>query len=104
MYKGFGIGASVAMLYSSFGAKAAASVSVLVLPKALFSSIVLILGVRELLRASVYTLSCWCAGSRAERQEAGLKLYCIKYLVLILITFIISASDAGINILFAGLN
>jgi len=104
IYKGFGIGASAAFLYSSFGTKAALSVAVLILPKAFFSALVLILGIRELLRASVYTLSCWTGGDKSEHQEAALKLYCTKYLVLILISLIISASDAGINLLFAGLS
>lgn len=101
-YRGFGIGASAALLYGTFGAKAAAAVFLLLLPKALGYSFISIVAVRELIRASNFSLFCWISED-APARRTSFKLYCVKFLALIFIALIISALDAAANVLFAGL-
>lgn len=100
--RGFGIGASGAVMYTLYGGKAAAGMLVFVLPKAILSIFICALGVREMLRASSYTLSGWLPDGFTEHEKTDLRLYCIKFIVLIIISLIISAADAAINFVFAG--
>lgn len=103
-YRGFGIGASAAMLYSMFGAKAFLIVLLLVVPKGAAQVIVLLLGVRELCRGSGYTLACWTDTERIDPKQGNFRLYCIKFIVLMIISITISAADAALNLVFAGLS
>lgn len=102
LFRGFGIGASGAMMYALHGGKAVFGMLVFVLPKALLSIFVCALGVREMMRASSYTLSGWLPDGLNEQEKTDLRLYCIKFIVLIIISLIISAADAAINFVFAG--
>ncbi len=102
IFRGFAIGTSGAMMYTLHGGKAAAGMFVFVLPKAVLSVFVCALGVREALKASSYTLSGWLPDGFKEHEKTDIKLYCIKFIVLIIISLIISAADAAINYVFAG--
>ncbi len=100
--RGFGVGASAAMMYTLHGGKAVAGMLVFVLPKAVVSLFICGLGIREVLRASSYTLSVWLPEGFREYGKIDIRLYCIKFLVLIIISLIISAGDAMINFMLAG--
>ncbi len=103
-YKGFGTGSAASILYYSYGLKAVAKVMILTLPKALGLYTVFILAVRELIRASGYTLACWYGKERSDEKSPALKLYIIKYLVLVFIAMLISACDAAVNLLYVRLS
>ena len=103
-YKGFGTGAAAAILYSSYGTKALAKMMLLTLPKALGLYTIFILAVRELIRASGYTLACWYGNECSDEKSPALKLYILKYLVLVFIAMLISACDAAANLLFVRLS
>ncbi len=100
--RGFGVGASGAAMYILHGGKAAAGMLIFVLPKAVPAIIIYSLAVREAFRASSYTFSGWLPEGFREYDKSEIKFYCIKFLVLIIISLIISVADALINFIFAG--
>jgi hypothetical protein len=102
IYRGFGIGASTALMYSLYGGKAFAAVLVTVLPKAAALTFIAILAVRELIRASVYSLSCWTTENGGDSKRMSIQLYCLKFIVLAVLTLIVAVADAAVNFAFSG--
>lgn len=96
IYRGFGIGASSASLYSSEGAGAAFKVTLQLMPAALALTGVAILAVRELLRTSTAVLRLWTAGELKDEKLIDLRLYSVKYAVLLLLSAIISLADGAV--------
>lgn len=95
---GAGFGSSAAMIYAEKSFAALPAVLLLHLPKTLGLSAVIFLAVRETLRSSTAVLRGLTSGG----QEGGtLKLYCVKFIVLLLISLLISAVDALLNYVFA---
>ena len=103
VYRGFGIGASAAALYLAGGIHAIPAALLLLLPKALTASVTGILSAREAYRFSGRILTFACGTDEPERDSVALRLYCTKFLVLVLMALIISAADTLLNYLFAGL-
>lgn len=101
--KGMEIGLSVAMIYSAKGISAFPAVILFSLPKSVAVSAVMILAVREVLRSSVAILHGLISEREYSSERADLKLYCIKFIVLIVIIFVISAADSLLNYMFAGI-
>jgi len=102
IYRGFGIGASSAALYSSEGIGAALKVTLQLMPVALAFTGVAILAVRELLRVSTTILRLWTIGELKNEKLIDLKLYSVKYAVLLLLSAIISLADGAVYILCSG--
>lgn len=100
--RGFAVGAAGAAMYTLHGGRAAAGMLIFVLPKAVPALIIYSLAVREALKASLHTLSIWAPEGFREYDKSDMKFYCIKFIVLIIISLIISAADAVINFMFAG--
>lgn len=100
--RGFGIGASGTMMYALHSTKAVMGMLLFVLPKAVLSVLICVLGFREAMKASSYTLSGWTPEGFTEHRKTDFKLYCIKFFVLIILSLIISAVDAAINFVFVG--
>lgn len=102
VYRGFGIGASSASLYSSEGAGAALKVTLQLMPAALAFTGVAILAVRELLRVSAAILRLWTIGELKDEKLIDLRLYSVKYAVLLLLSAIISLADGAVYIVCSG--
>lgn len=100
VFRGFGIGASAAMMYSLFGARAVGGVMVLILPKAIVSIILSVLAVRELFRLSGAVFAFVVKGESRDDNRRSFRLYCIKFAVLALIALLVSVSDAALNYFF----
>lgn len=100
--KGAEIGLSAGFMYTQKGLSAFPAVMVLNIPKALAFSAVAVLAVREVWRSSSSLLRFLVSGEHSTEQNS-LRLYCLKYLVLIIIIFIISIADVLMNYIFAGL-
>lgn len=94
------LGASAAIIYSGRGISALPAVLVLFVPKALAVSAVYLLAAREAFRSSMKILRGLTGG---EMEGVSLRLSFIKYVVLIIISLIISAADTLLNYFFAGL-
>lgn len=100
--KGIEIGLSSAFVYAEKGLSAFPVIMVLNVPKAIAVSAVVVLAVREVWRSSSAVLRFLVSGEHGSEQ-VSLKLYCVKYIVLIVIIFIISMADSLMNYIFAGL-
>lgn len=100
--KGAEIGMSVSFVYAEKGLSAIPAVMVLNVPKAIAVSAVAVLAVREVWRNSSAVFHFLVSGEHSSEQ-VNLKLYCLKYIVLIVIIFIISMADSLVNYIFAGL-
>ena len=102
VYRGFGIGASAALMYTLYGGKAFVLILITVLPKAAALTFIAVLAVRELIRASVFSLSCWISENGNDSKRMSIQLYCLKFIVLAVMVIIAAAVDAAINFAFAG--
>lgn len=103
VYRGFGIGASAALMYSTEGSAALPEVAVLILPKAIAVVLISILAVRELMKASGAVLAWWISEGSRDDNRISFRLYCLKFTVLIILSFIVSAADAALNYAFSAL-
>ncbi|MBR0142142.1 MAG: stage II sporulation protein M [Ruminococcus sp.] len=102
IYRGFGIGISVSMMYCEMGFGAIPAVIILLLPKALSAVFVSMLAVRELMRSSCTILRC-ITGRGESPEKKFFRLYCIKFAVILAVSAVISAADSLMNYIFAKL-
>ena len=96
-YRGFGIGASVALTYIEYGQKGLYITLLFIVPKILATTIIIILAVRESLKMSAQLYRYMFRGHIEENIGKLVKLYCIKFLILILFVFIVSILDSLLN-------
>lgn len=101
VFRGVGIGASVAGMYEIYGTDAFPAVMLLILPKAVISVMISLLAVRELIRSSNMLLSFTVSGEYHDDKRRSFRLYCIKFIVLIAISLISSALDTALNYAFS---
>lgn len=105
IYRGFGIGASTACLYGHSGFGALPSVLLLILPKAIVLSYIGALAVREQLKLSNLQYNFLFREKLPEEHNIRtIKLYCIKFAVLILLAALTAAGDSLMNYLFMKMN
>ena len=97
VYRGVGIGVSVSQMYSAGGLRSVPAVA------ALAVSLIAILAVREAMRSSNRILLFFASGKSIGSERRGLRMYCIRFAVLIIISLFISAADSLLNYIFAGL-
>lgn len=102
-YRGFGIGMSAALMYIRMGIAAFPSAALLLFPKAAAVSVVSVLAVRELIRSSNAVFRYLVHEGEHYGEYRGIKLYCIRFAVLMIISFIISAADSVWNYVISGL-
>lgn len=101
VYRGIGIGASVAELYMKSGAGALPEVLILVVPKAIALSFIASLAVREMLRLSCSQFVFLFRDELPEeKMKRTVRLYFIKFFVLLTITAVVSVLDCVISYLF----
>lgn len=104
IYRGIGIGASVAQMYILNGTASLPSVLLLIIPKAIVLSFTAALGVREMLRlSSAQFRFLFTDDLPEEKMKREIKLYFIKFLVLILITVLTAMMDSAVNYIFMDL-
>ncbi|MBR1824259.1 MAG: hypothetical protein IJ779_08520 [Ruminococcus sp.] len=100
-YRGFGAGFSAAVVYDTLGLKAVPAVLVHILPKAAGMLIIAVFAVREALRCSC-GLACFFAKGESG-DGASLGLYAVRFIVLAVISILLSAADTALNSLFGSL-
>lgn len=102
VYRGIGIGVSVAQMYFQLGIKSIPSVLILTLPKALALAFIASFGVREMLRLSNAQFKfLYFDYIPDEKMQRTVKLYFIKFLVLTFMIIIVAAFDSALNYLFS---
>lgn len=99
-YRGFGIGLSTAYTYMMFGKSGIYLTLIFIVPKILAGSVVIMLALRESLRLSNIIYSYLFRSSPEENMGKYVRLYCLKFLILIFLAFIIAVADGGINYFF----
>ena len=101
IYRGFGIGTAVSHVYAVKGFHAVPEVFLLILPECLAVSVVTLLSVRELMRLSH---GVFISVIREKiHTDKTFRLYCLEFLVLIAISFLIAVLTALTNYVFSGL-
>jgi hypothetical protein len=98
--RGAGMGASVAFIYSCADKASFGLLLITILPKAVVFSIMAVVTVRESLS---YSRNIFMYCIKAENYSGHLqsfRFYCIKFIVLIFLSLIISAVDGGLNYLY----
>lgn len=101
IYRGFGIGASVAYEYIHKGMHAMPSVILLILPECTSVIIISVLAVREVIRSS-NSIFLYLT-TDVSHSERTFRLYCIKFFVLTVISAVISVFATIMNYIFSGL-
>ncbi|WP_028516669.1 hypothetical protein [Ruminococcus flavefaciens] len=100
LYRSAGIGLSVALVYSCMSKASIFTLIITILPKAIAFSVLAILTVRETFRNS-HSIFMFCIKDEAFSENTqGFRLYCIKFIVLIILSLIISVADGGLNYLY----
>lgn len=104
IYKGMGIGLSAGAMYVASGAQAIIPVIALVVPKALAVTFIAVLSARESMRLSGAQLRFLFRQKIPEEKMSNtLKLYCIKFIVLMLFAVAEAVADSLMNYIFIDL-
>lgn len=98
VYRGFGIGAASAAVYSASGFGAAVPAIIASFPRTAALLIVSVLAVRESIRSSFGIMYYLAKGEAVDRHTNELKLYFIRFAVLFFISAVISIGDAVFSI------
>ena len=101
IYRGFGIGASVASIYMTKSLHAVPEIFILVLPECLAVSGITILSVREQMRLSRGVFMAVIAEKTHTDKE--FRLYCLEFLVLTGVSFLVAVLATLMNYIFSGL-
>jgi hypothetical protein len=101
VYRGFGIGAASASLYSAYGSAAVLRVMILLLPEAMGAIFISVIAVRELMRASRSVLRLWIYGELIDERAVDLKRYSLKFAVLLLLSLLITLADGAVNVIYS---
>jgi hypothetical protein len=98
LFKGLGFGFSVASLYGSYGAQAAAYVGVFMFPGMLLSTIAILFCVKEALKLSASFFS----GMRGKEHEPyPLRLYIARFFVAAVVCVLAAFLEAALYSVFA---
>jgi len=99
-YRGFGIGLSAAYTYMTFGKSGVYLTMLFIVPKIIATSVIIMLAVREAMKLSNIIYSYIFRDSPEDSMGRYIRLYCIKFIVLILFVFLTAIADSGINYFF----
>lgn len=101
LYRGFGMGAAVSSVYLTRSLHGIPSVLTLILPECVAVTIISVLAVRELMRLSksifMFTIS------DTSHTEKAFRIYCLEFLVLIIISLVVAVLVTVLNYIFSGL-
>jgi len=97
VYRGIGIGLTVGSLYAAFGTRAMLLTAVLIVPKILATTLVIVLAARETMKLSSKIYGFLFMKTTDEDMKKYIKLYCIKFLVLGLFMVAIAALESAAN-------
>lgn len=102
-FRGLGLGAFMGYFYVTYGLRGIGCCLLVVLPAALVALLALIIGCRESLRLSILLFSGFRSGKSASLGRNTLKLYHLKFLILIVFALISAILGTVCILLFAGL-
>lgn len=91
LFSGIYTGYITASVYQIYGKSAFITILTTVIPRSAALITVVILSVREALRSSFYLFEFYLHGDVRENRRITLKLYCVRFLVIILLSLFFSA-------------
>ena len=100
LYRGAGIGMSISCIYTDYG-RASLFPAAAVIPKAAAFSVIAAMSVRESFKFSRGILNYCIKGDICADKAGSFRLYCVKFIVLIILSLFISAADGGLNYILA---
>lgn len=101
LYRGFGMGLSASFVYAEKGIHALSEILLILVPEALSVSALAYLSVREALRMSNALMKYAARGESSDGSV--LKLYCIRFGVLMLMSVIMTLAKVLLLYLFSGI-
>ncbi len=96
IYRGIGIGAAAAAAYLSMGAGAFVTVIFALMPKAAAFAFLAALAVRETVSYSATLFRCGLRKEENYVEKYSFRLYCIRFIVVMLLSLIISFADGAV--------
>ena len=101
LFRGLGVGTSIAGMYSIYGAAGAGASALLIVPGAVLSAFVLIMAAREAVRFSsaLYGMTFGKGG----RERPDVKLYFTKFVILCAALAFSAFAESLLTFVFAGL-
>ncbi len=103
IYKGLGLGLTCGYLYAVFGLKGLLFSALIIIPHGFLSSVALILGCRESWGLSMLIFSQLLPESKYYKLWGDFKIFCKRYIVILVITLISCFIDALFTKIFIGL-
>lgn len=96
IYRGIGIGVSAALMYVMYGKSAIVPVMITFLPKATAAAFIAAVAVRESVRNSRAIFAFCINRYDSSEKSISFKLYCLRFIVLIIFSIFISAVDGAL--------
>lgn len=103
IYRGVSTGISASIFYLMLGIKGFLAILIMLFPFAAVSSVILILGGRESIKFSNMFMNFALNKNVEEDKRFGIKLYTVKFIVLIVLSLIAAAADSIITYFFTGI-
>ena len=101
IYRGIGIGVSAALMYVMYGKGAVLPVVFTFLPRAAAVAFIAAVAVRESVRNSRAILAFCMNRYDGSENSVSFKLYCLRFIVLIIFSILISAADGVVIHLYS---
>lgn len=103
LFRGFGLGLAMGQIYIKYQAQGFLYCLVLIVPAAVFVTLVLAAALKDSIQSSNLFLAVLFPKLGTVATPATLKVYGIRYLVYALMLLLAAALDAGLNFLFSGI-
>lgn len=103
IFRGLGLGASIAYIYVTYGIKGFLISLLLIIPNAVISSISIIIAARESINMSNMFTFFAISNSCENNMKSCIKLYLLKFLILFVIIGLSSVIDSLLAFIFAGM-
>lgn len=97
---GTAVGSCIFTMYKLYGKSAVLPLIMTVLPKAAVIFVITVLAVRSALKSSAALFCAYRDGDIRESRVLDLRLYCIRFVVLILLTLVFSAAVGVFDFLY----
>ncbi len=102
-FRGIGIGVSVSSMYALMGKKAILAVLLLAVPKLVATSVIFVVASRESLKLANKLYSYAFKALCDDEMKKYIRLYCIKFIVLLFFLLLTAAADGALNYFFVDL-
>lgn len=103
IFRGLGLGASIAYIYVTYGIKGFLISLLLIIPNAVISSISIIIAARESIKMSNMFTFFAISNNCENNMKSCIKLYLLKFVILFVIIGLSSVIDSLLAFIFAGM-